>query len=362
MGANSKISWTHHTFNPWRGCTKVSEGCKNCYAETLSKRNPKVLGVWGPQGTRVMASEAMWREPLKWNEEARAAGERRRVFCASLADVFEGPTTCTPEAHQMIQEARIRLFELIAKTPHLDWLLLTKRPENIPYVLKTTWTPSKASLWHKLEQGFLPNIWLGTSVENQAAADERIPELLKVPAKVRFLSCEPLLGPVNLEQCAPYVLDGDEENPGVMNAFNGLCYHPKTCVVVPETKGSEEGIHWVIAGGESGPNARPMHPDWARSLRDQCQAAGVAFHFKQWGEWLPYSEIEKDPLGIIYPLRNETRVVGVGKGSDDELWRVGKAAAGRLLDGQTWDEVPEAPPCVIPSSPRSLRPPRVPGY
>ncbi len=120
MGANSKIEWTHHTFNHVRGCTKVSEGCKHCYAETLSKRNPKVLGMWGPQGTRVMASEAMWRQPLKWNEEARAAGERRRVFCASLADVFEGPETCSKEAYRVIRSARVRLFELIINTPHLD--------------------------------------------------------------------------------------------------------------------------------------------------------------------------------------------------------------------------------------------------
>jgi protein gp37 len=325
MGANSKISWTHHTFNPWRGCTKVSEGCKHCYAETLSKRNPKVLGVWGPQGTRVMASEAMWREPLKWNEEARAAGERRRVFCASLADVFEGAETCTPEAYRVIVAARERLFLLAHKTNWLDWLFLTKRPENIPDALAAIKHPYYPHLdfWFLQQENPRPNWWFGTSVENQAAADKRIPELLKVPAKVRFLSCEPLLGPVEL--C------------NVTGWQESVKWWGK------EILGGEKGIHWVIAGGESGPNARPMHPDWARSLRDQCQSAGVAFHFKQWGEWLPYSEIEKDPLGITYPLRNETRVVGVGKGSDDELWRVGKAAAGRLLDGQTWDEVPEAP-------------------
>jgi len=130
MGQDSKIEWTHHTFNPWRGCTKVSPGCTNCYAETLSHRNPKVLGVWGDKGTRVVASDSMWREPIKWDREAREAGERRRVFCASLADVFED--------REELDEPRFRLLRLIASTTNLDWLLLTKRPDRIEPILKRT--------------------------------------------------------------------------------------------------------------------------------------------------------------------------------------------------------------------------------
>ncbi|MBB6053324.1 DUF5131 family protein [Armatimonas rosea] len=338
MAKDSKIEWTHHTFNPWRGCTKVSEGCKHCYAETLSKRNPKVLGIWGPQGTRVMASESMWREPLKWNEEARAAGERHRVFCASLADVFEGPETCSEEAYQVVREAREKLFRLIEATPDLDWLLLTKRPENMMKFCPWPW----ANLWPR-------NVWAGTSVENQSAADKRIPELLNVPAKYRFLSCEPLLGRLDIlpaigawcscgwRQVSPRQIDRslathlDSNNP---------CPRCGESVSL-----SPRGIHWVIAGGESGSDARPMHPDWARSLRDQCQSAGVSFFFKQHGE---YRQAEGDegrlPEGWpSVPYRGLPTHCFCEPGPDtlDTLViRVGKKNAGRLLDGRTWDELP----------------------
>src|SRR5262245_38941981 len=163
MGKETNIQWCDHTFNPWRGCTKVSPGCQHCYAETLAARNPKVLGVWGPHGTRVIASESMWREPLKWNKKAEIAGVRRRVFCASLADVFED----RPE----LVEPRYRLWRLIVNTPYLDWLLLTKRPENAGRMLA-----DGGSLPGIL--GF-PSIWLGVSVEDQQRADERIPVLLR---------------------------------------------------------------------------------------------------------------------------------------------------------------------------------------
>lgn len=165
MGQDSKIEWTHHTFNPWRGCTKVSDGCKHCYAETMSKRNPSVLGVWGPRGRRVVAAESYWRQPLAWNCDAEQAGERRRVFCASLADVFEGPETMPAESWPVVEAARARLWRLIEVTPWLDWLLLTKRPVNAAqnsYVPITWW------------ERWPDNVWIGTSVENQAAADERI--------------------------------------------------------------------------------------------------------------------------------------------------------------------------------------------
>jgi protein gp37 len=345
VAEDSKIEWTTHTFNCWRGCTKVSEGCKHCYAETLSGRNPGTLGVWGPNGTRVVAAEAQWKLPVKWNVEAARAGERHRVFCASLADVFEDwagpmayasgnlamvgsdgewfgkPADWKPSANSKVRtltmdDVRLRLFKLIDETPNLDWLLLTKRPENI--------TPAMIYVDQRLyDRGPMrlrPNVWLGTSVENQAAADERIPLLLRTPAAVRFLSCEPLLGPVDLSNWWG-LFPADTDDDGTTHWGQ-------------DTQGyGGRGIHWVIVGGESGPGARPMHPAWARSLRDQCRAAGVAFFFKQWGAYLPY------------PIRDWAKDDQVWLG-DVNVYRHGAAAKRyepelqRKLDGRTWDEFP----------------------
>lgn len=262
MAENSKIEWTDHTFNPWIGCSKVSAGCKNCYAETLmDKRYGRVQ--WGDNGTRVRTSDANWRKPLTWAKKARATGTRPRVFCSSLADVFED----RPE----LEVWRDDLFQLIADTPELDWLILTKRPENIERMMNPA--PTERVPVPCLGGGdYLPNVWLGTSVEDQSSADKRIPELLKVPARVRFLSVEPLLGPVDFEDVKQTVAPG----------FFGDClkwYHMGNCHV-------KEGLHypvinWVIVGGESGPGARPMDPAWGRSIRDQCREAGVPFFMKQ---------------------------------------------------------------------------------
>ena len=253
MGENSKIEWTTHTFNPWAGCTRVSPACENCYAETDTKRYGYV--DWGPRATRRVVSEATWRNPIKWNNDAHATGVRARVFCASWADVFED----RPE----VVAARIRLWHLIDQTPHLDWLLLTKRPQNIGPMIPVEW------------RGRWPaNVWLGTTVEDQRRAEERIPHLAEHAAVVRFLSVEPLLGEVDLRRYLGTVVD------------------------------------WVLVGGESGAKSRPMQPAWARSVRDQCVRAGVALHFKQWGEF------------------------------GDQLIRLGKKNAGRTLDGRTWDELP----------------------
>jgi protein gp37 len=228
MAETSKISWTHATFNPWRGCTKVSPGCANCYAEAQSKRNPKVLGVWGDKGTRVIAGEDYWRQPVKWNAAAGERGERMRVFCASLADWLED----RPE----LADPRRRLAKLIRQTPNLDWLLLTKRPWNLN---------DAAGLMDWELDGIPDNVWLGVSVENREHGLPRIDAIRRVMATVRFLSIEPLLedlGPVDLT-----------------------------------------GIHWVIIGGESGPHARPCNLAWIRSLVKQCEAAGVACFVKQLG-------------------------------------------------------------------------------
>lgn len=296
MGQNSDIEWTHHTFNPWWGCVKVSPGCANCYAETWANRYGH--DVFGPAKTtqRRTFGDKHWNEPLKWDRAAKAAGVRQRVFCASMGDVFED--------HPQVEGERLKLFNLILKTPWLDWLLLTKRPQNIRNMVPGDWLLPPGSLKVlPYPCGWPANIWIGTSVENQEQADKRIPELLRVPAAVRFLSCEPLLGPVDLRLFDCWLPED----------------HYEAC----------ERLHWVICGGESGPKARPMHPDWARSLRDQCVAAGVAFHFKQWGEFGP--RIVNPPVmtaaGMEFP--------------DKEIMtRFGKHAAGRLLDGQTWDQFP----------------------
>jgi len=323
MGKDSAIEWTNHTFNPWWGCIKVSPGCEHCYAETFANR----LGhrIWGPPKTtpRRLMSEDYWKQPLEWNRDAERSGERRRVFCASMADWLED--------HPMLIEPRARLLLLIHDTPHLDWLLLTKRPEGwsdrLHEVVRLTHDGGDmiASRW--LDGDAPPNVIAMTSVENQEYADKRIPDLLKIPAARRGLSCEPLLGPLDLSA----YLTACEWCGGSLYG-NHDCYDPA-------------GIDWLIVGGESGHGARPMHPDWARSLRDQAQAAGAAYFFKQWGEYVPKSQA---PEGCVEPPvgpRGRRTLAAfeqaLGDVSADRVyWRVGKKAAGRLLDGVEWDEFP----------------------
>ena len=263
MGSNSKIEWTGtrlpdgtwepgNTFNPWVGCTKVSPGCDHCYAEGWAKRSGLV--TWG--GDRRRTSAANWRQPIKWNRQAAAAGVRKRVFCASLADVFD---------NQVPAEWRADLWALIGETPALDWLLLTKRPQNAAKMIVDARRACLGGVDAADEhfQWPWPNVWLGTTVENQAEADRRVPHLLAVPAAVRFLSCEPMLGSIDLMRAGATEVDCVAPGEANIGAFSrGL-------------------VDWIIVGGESGPGARPMHPDWARSLRNQCQAAGVPFFFKQ---------------------------------------------------------------------------------
>lgn len=223
MGENSKIEWTTHTFNPWVGCTKVSPACDGCYAEAWAERFGQV--EWGPHADRRRTKT--WGNPVRWNRDAEVAADRPRVFCASLADVFDN--------HKSIQAAwRADLWALITATPNLDWLLLTKRPQNISKFAPDTW----------MVNGFPANVWLGATVENQEEFHRRVPWIRPLKARVRFLSMEPLLGDVDLNGC--------------------------------------DGIDWIITGGESGANYRPANPDWFRSLRDQSARAGVPFLFKQW--------------------------------------------------------------------------------
>jgi protein gp37 len=315
MAENSAIEWCDHTFNPWWGCTKVSPACDHCYADALDRRAGGAH--WGAHAPRRRTKD--WSGPMKWNRRCEKLGIRERVFCASMADVFDNHRSILPDW-------RANLWSLIAATPHLDWLLLTKRPQNIAKMLPATWGKG----W--------PNVWLGTTVENQTEANRRIPHLLDTPARVRFLSCEPLLGPVDLDmiltpEMGIYALSGirsDGSGP------SGFSQGPR--------------IDWVICGGESGPGARPMHPDWALSLRDQCQELRrTPFFFKQWGEWFP-GEIDDKSDGhgmCAWPDDNHDPKACMWEGrwkytevADQGFLRVGKKNAGRLLDGREWNDVP----------------------
>lgn len=312
MSENSKIEWTDHTFNPWEGCQKVGPGCDHCYAETRNARFGGGVAVnWGPGAPRRRTSPANWRKPLAWNARHKEFfaehGRRQRVFCASLADVFDNAVD---------PAWRADLLQLVADTPNLDWLLLTKRIGNAHAMLDDALSELSHGIT-KWADAPWPNVWLSATVVNQAEADRDIPKLLDVPARVRFLSMEPLLGPVNLAQAGALWAD-----------LNGN--------VIDAVSAGLRGIDWVIVGGESDTGARPMHPDWARSLRDQCATAGVPFLFKQWGEWAPRSHLTAEQA---YGKRTH-RIDG---DSPNDCWGyfVGKKAAGRLLDGVQHDGFPE---------------------
>lgn len=293
------ISWTStpvdggekfvpgYTHNAWWGCTKKilatgspDPACVHCYAADWARRFDV---KWGDKAERRLAKEHYLNDPFRWNRKAERDGIRRKVFAASMSDVMEG--------RRDLDEPRARLFDTIEKTPMLDWLLLTKRPELIMQLVPKSW-----------HEAFPDNVWMGTSVVTSDALTERWPHLRKVPAVVRFLSMEPLMEAVDIrEQLASGLLD------------------------------------WVIGGGESGKSARPMHPAWARSLRDQCEAAGVPFLFKQWGEWAPENTPDSAP-------RDSVQITHVG---DDmtEMWRVGKKVAGEKLDGREHKAFPAPASC-----------------
>ncbi len=333
MGQNSHIEWTDHTWNGWEGCTKVSPGCAHCYAETRNARfGGGTAPNWGKGAPRRRTSVHNWNEPRRWNKwsaEAVAMGtqsQRPRVFCASLADWLDDEVPI---------EWLADLLALVHETPHLDWLLLTKRPQNwLPRIeaalaFAMFSKPHHAMLpwlgaWHPAHDSGggvkgspVPpaNVWIGTTVEDQQRADERARLLLEIPARIHFVSAEPLLGPVDLSFAFPC--------QGVRKTSTGVERFPVA------------GIDWVICGGESGPGARPMHVEWARSLRDQCAAAGVAFHFKQWGHWAPLEQATDVVTGRtpIHIVRRD--------GSEVKLAAVGKGKAGRTLGGRHWDQFPK---------------------
>ena len=324
----TSIEWTDATWNPIRGCSRVSEGCRNCYAERVARR---FGGKGQPYEGLVRINNSGERMP-QWNGEVRLIEEHlldplkwkksRRIFVNSMSDLFH---------ENMPDEWIDRIFAVMALCPQHTFQVLTKRPERmLKYFYLSTDNREEAIGSQALDisagkhSGILelplPNVWPGVSVENQKTADERIPLLLQTPAAVWFISAEPLLEMIDIYQ---YL--GGARNP-------------------------IRGLNWVIVGGESGPKARPMHPDWVRSLRDQCQAAGVSFFFKQWGEWEPRLWMNQHGAPCLkISVPNQTRFKPRDKEiiftcTDDSsinMVRVGKKAAGAMLDGREWREFPE---------------------
>lgn len=332
---DTKIEWATKVWNPVTGCTKVSEGCRHCYAERYVGRFGKTIhgthpiSVSGaergdeddhialPFSTVMLHPDRLdlprWRTP-------------QRVFVNSMSDLFhpDVPTNFVAE-----------VFNEMAACQDHTFLILTKRPERIAPVFNgmiwetaENWPGTEPlCLMLECDQWPLPNVWLGVSVEDQKAADERIPLLLQTPAAVRFVSVEPMLGPVDLTN-VPLMSQAVSTRP----VGSALVGSPR--------------IGWVICGGESGPKARPMHPDWVRSLRDQCTSAGVPFFFKQWGEWAPparagESLAESQIAGEANRRKPFCPGCAVHKwGDGDWSWRIGKKAAGNLLDGLRWEQFP----------------------
>lgn len=367
MAENSAIEWTTHTFNPWRGCEHAGPGCDHCYAEAMAKRNPGTLGTWGDNGTRVVGGEPYWRLPLKWNEAAAciqsfdcSAGDhsdacpqkiRPRVFCASLADVFEdwGGVMFSPGKQPVIlnkkyrasngtiaerltmADVRQRLFALIDATPNLDWLLVTKRPENIE---RMWWAVDTREL-PRPKPIYRPNVWLLTSIATQADADRNIPELLKcrdlVP--VLGLSAEPLLGPIDL---VPSI--------GFLNFGHAAAKYLERMSGVPR-------IDWVIVGGESGPNSRACLVEDGNSIVDQCRAAGVPAFRKQLGSVVVVDYYTDDEslrewaLSGRYEVLEPTRDGWYVRDDDRDRYQPppGTRIRVRLKDkkGGDWNEWPE---------------------
>lgn len=285
MAKETAIEWADSTFNPVWGCQKVSPACDFCYAEALDKRTGG--NHWGPNAPRRRTSEKNWNQPLRWQREAEAFymehGRKRRVFCASMADVFD---------NQWPEGARDDLWELIRQTPDLNWLLLTKRPQNIAKMKPVFWDEIKG------------HIWLGATVENQDVANRNIPHLIFHDCAVRFLSCEPLLGPIDLTDISM----GDSGIIDALSGTEGVAWEGGPPAMSPT-------LDWIITGGESGGRltSRPASPNWYRSLRDQCEEANIPFLFKQWGNWDEECNHHKD-----------------------------KKALGRVLDGVTHDGFPGA--------------------
>lgn len=356
--SKTKIDWADMVWNPVTGCSKISEGCQNCYAERMTKRLQLMAPKKYSQGFAVKCHHEALQEPLKIKKS-------QRIFVCSMSDLFHNDVPF---------EFIDRVFAVMALCPQHTFIVLTKRPQRMaeycqrlgkhaskdPVSLASVeFAPEGSFFWKLTDIGWaLPNVWLGVTAENQARADERIPILLQIPAAVRFVSIEPMLGPIDLgfdiatcKCCFPRwksrwirlnrhiradfplaLIEGNgqsQASPGLYRAesnkhgalhINGLGVRPSeaTALAAPD---------WIICGGETGPGARPMHPDWVRSLRDQCAAANVPFFFKQWGEWFP--DTKRCFLA-------QSQIFG-----NTAIFKIGKKAAGHMLDGKEHRSFPK---------------------
>lgn len=379
MAETSTIEWTDATWNPITGCSIVSPGCTNCYAMKLAgtrlQHHPSRAGLTkpskaGPVWTgEVRFNEEWLDQPLRWKRP-------RRIFVCAHGDLF----------HESVPDEWIdRVFAVMALAPHHTFQVLTKRAERMRGYLTDDdlnhrisaalgsmldgdwiWDHSRlrpaidglidAFIGHRMTDDDLveylpapmplPNVWLGVSAEDQARADQRIPHLLETPAAVRFVSLEPLLGAINLNGLySQFVLEGG----GIEQRWDS-CLDGRRFNIWSESDDDAPRLDWVIVGGESGPGAGPMHPDWLRSLRDQCTTAGVPFFFKQWGEWAPGESAGKPKTYEIgfwvdgrWHMDRETAKQAEDGNFDEEpdVYRVGKKAAGATLDGREWREMPQ---------------------
>jgi len=332
MAETTNISWAYASANLWWGCVEVSPGCDHCYARRDAQRHG--YQVWGADAPRRMIP-TVFANLAKWQRKAEKEGVQRTVFTDSMCDICEIVHQAHPQRAEM-DEARRRLFEeTVPACPNLIFLALTKRAGNWSKVVPPAW----------LEGAWPSNFWPGISVVNQTEADRDIPKLLALKhAPVRWLSIEPQLGDVDI---TPWLW----ADCGSCDGYGEVCLDPEGDETCGTCLGSGKGelleeLDWVVAGGESGHGARASHPDWFRSLRDQCVAACVPFHFKQWGEWLPDDQTRADGInGLLYQAGQD--VFGghcapyMEWANRNGLTGVGKKAAGRLLDGRTWDEFPE---------------------
>ena len=356
MAENSGISWTTHTWNPWMGCTKVSPACDGCYAEALmDKRYNKVQ--WG-NAPRVRTGKHTWNDPFRWQRQAEKDGTRPFVFCASLADIFD---------NQVDPQWRADAVDVMRKTPNLVYLLLTKRPQNIIKLAEAA--------------GGLPsNAAIGTTIEDQKRADINVPALLKAKHATHplfaFVSCEPLLGPINLHEWLLGFGAGNPAHCAACDKGHGFDRCPNygkvskqrteydsgkiTCESFVHDPRTAAGIDWVIAGGETDQGehkARPSHPDWFRDLRDDCDRAGVPFHMKQWGEWTPGENVPHTVRGrkpSAHYFADEWDIGSTNMRDPEDGWmdepdvyRIGKKLTGRLIDGVLHAEFPRIAPTDV---------------
>lgn len=310
--AETKIEWADRVWNPITGCSKISEGCQHCYAERMSKRLAGRCGYDKDNPFKVTFHKDKLDDPLRWRKPSR-------IFVCSMGDLF----------HKHIPEIEVlQIFSIMAECPQHTFMVLTKRPERMeeiltsPTVSDDVWLRTSTGINDEKSTWPLPNVWLGVTAENQARADERIPILLQTPAAKRFVSVEPMLGPVDL---------------------NRYLYPQRLCDGHAAWQCDDEcprrpGLDWVICGGETGPGARPVHPDWARLMRDQCVAAGTPFFFKSWGDW---SNQHQSANTVDLSRLKSNQAVAKADGGHVLFTRVGKKNAGRLLDGQEWRQYPE---------------------